>query len=455
MINNLFNKILNTDFKCFLHKSFNTLHPNQEFENNWHIDMIIEYLSAIKNRHINRLVINLPPRSLKSLLLNVIWPAWLLGHNPAIKIISVSYNKQLANKHAQDCRNIIQSDWYKMIFPNTEIIDNNKLLTTQHGFRFNTSINATLTGEGADLIILDDPISAAEALSHNKREKLYTWFNNSLVSRLNHKDGTILLVMQRLHPEDLTSQLLKTRQWHHIKIPAIAEEDENIHFNNFHYYRNKGEALYSRQNFEEIKKTVGNNIFSSQYQQNPIITTENYFQLDWIKFYDNKHFNKFDNIYLSWDCAVKSGIQHDYTVGTVWGRIDNKYYLIDVIRKKCDYPNLRNLVISQYDKYKPCIILIEDKSSGQQLIQELRQFYQYIKIEVIKPIKNKIERFIMVHHLFERGIVLFPTNATWLNDIINEIVAFPHSNHDDQVDSISQMLNWFQKNFSTPVFRSL
>ena len=188
--NNLFDAIIRKDFISFLQKSFYTIHPSGNFYNNWHISLISDYLAEVEKNNIKRLIINIPPRNLKSICISVAWPAWILGHMPEKKIIVTSYSLQLGVKHSIDCKMIISSSWYKKIFPGTKISKSlntkSKFLTTQNGFRMSTSVGGSLTGEGADILIVDDPHNPTYIKSKKIREKVTSWYENTFLSRLNN-----------------------------------------------------------------------------------------------------------------------------------------------------------------------------------------------------------------------------------------------------------------------------
>jgi predicted phage terminase large subunit-like protein len=554
------------DFKSFLKKAFETLHPTKNMISNWHLDLICSYLDSIKDSYINKMIFNLPPRALKSITINVAWIAWLLGVAPDKKIISISYNQELSNKHARDCRLIMQSDWYKKLFPETIIARGfnkiNKFYTTKGGFRLSTSPQGTLTGEGADLIIIDDPISAVDVLSYKKRQKLNYWFNNALLSRLNDPNrGQIIVVMQRLHYEDLTGHLLlQNSGWQKLIIPAIAEEDATILHRDFHYLREKGEGLYdnistqsginpkkTRQNlltqisfnqlkvayknisftkipiidikipqipycnfttpvsnlnffdqyklnwfippktainsfveksviisfplqieknttssisFYQLKQEIGREVFNIQYQQKVVKQQNPLIHKEWLRYYSEFEppsigdynfltsaepldLGNFELIYQSWDCAVKPGDRNDFTVCSSWGVKNNRLYLLNILKLKVDYPNLRKVVLNMANLFKVDGILIEDSAAGAQLIQEITQNYPLMNLIMIKPKLDKITRFTLISHLFEKGLVLLPKSASWLSDFLSEIFNFPDTMHDDQVDSITQFLSWY------------
>ncbi len=436
-------------FKSFLIKTFQTLNPKQKFEDNWHLDLIIEHLKSIEKSKTKRLIINIPPRSLKSTLISVAWPAWILGNDPSKKIIVASYSQNLSLKHSVDCRTIINSDWYKQIFPSVSLMKGSnlkhKFLTTKHGFRFATSIMGTLTGEGADIIIVDDPHTPIQANSKIERRRAIEWYDHTLCTRLNNKKkGAIVLVMQRLNADDLSGHLIEKKIWNHLKIPIQSKTDIKYEINDKTFFFKKGDFLHaSRENKLEIetaKLELGSSAFNAQYMQEPKECEDSLIRPKWIKRYD-KIPAKFDSCIQSWDCAVKVKAQSDYSVCTTWYKINNNFYLIDVFKDKMKFTELKRMALKLWEDYNSDTVLVEDKASGQSLIQELDE-HSLIPIIPIQPLKDKETRFISILSLFESGKVVLPENAPWLAEFESELLAFPNVKHDDQIDSMTQFLKW-------------
>lgn len=205
--------VLTHDLNSFIHKAFNTINPGTSYQPNWHIELIAEYLQAVQSGRITRLIINIPPRSLKSICVTVAWPAWILGRDPTKRIMSASYSQLLSTKHSLDCRFILESDWYKKLFPatilSTKHNQKSRFLTKQNGFRLATSVGGSATGEGGDVLIIDDPHNPTYINSPKMRKRVIEWFEQTFVTRLNNTaKGAIILVMQRLHEEDLAGHLL-------------------------------------------------------------------------------------------------------------------------------------------------------------------------------------------------------------------------------------------------------
>jgi hypothetical protein len=210
---NEFQFLMRRDLMTFIERSFYELNPQTTFSKSPHIEALASRLEACRQGKTKRLIVNLPPRSLKSHTVSVAFVAWLLGHKPAIQIICASYGQELADKHARDCRTLMASEFYQQLFPRTRLSSEkksvNEFLTSGEGFRMSTSVGGVLTGRGADVIILDDPLKPDEALSETRRTSVNEWYDNTLVSRLNSKEnGVIIIVMQRLHQDDLVGHVM-------------------------------------------------------------------------------------------------------------------------------------------------------------------------------------------------------------------------------------------------------
>lgn len=451
------------DLMTFIERAFHYLYPQAEFVPSPHIQIIAAKLADCMNGKCKRLIVSLPPRSLKSHTVSVSFVAWLLGRDPTKQVICASYGQDLADKHARDTRNIMTSDFYKQIFPGTRLWQQkqsvNDFMTTKQGFRMSTSLGGTLTGRGGDILILDDILKPDDALSETRRKSANEWFDNTLLSRLNDKqDGVIIIVMQRLHQDDLVGHVLEKGEWEVLSFPAIAEEDERHVVEvldgkyRFVFERRVGEVLDPRrdslESLLEIRRIIGEYNFASQYQQNPISADGGIVKKIWLQYYDPAGpLPRFSYILQSYDTANKSGELNDYTVCTTWGVYDSRYYLLDVLRKRLNYPELKRTVRDQARKYPNPIILIEDRASGTQLIQDLKAEGMFgIKSFDPPPGTDKIMRLHAQSAEFEGGKALLPNSAPWLAEYVKELTGYPGSKFDDQIDSTTQAL-WYMKQF--------
>ena len=400
----------------------------------------------------------MPPRNLKSICASVAFPAWALGRNPAKRIVCVSYAADLAVKLSRDCRLVMESDWYRNAFPMARLAkdknNEHEFETSGHGSRYATSVGGALTGRGGDIIVIDDPIKPTDAMSKAVRDAAKAWYDNTLSSRLNsQRDGVIVLVMQRLHVDDLVAHVLPKEPWVHLNLPLINEVEQKIQIGKDRYHLRKvNELLHAGRDdlatFERLKATVGSFVFSSHYLQQPVPEQGEIVKWEWFQQYNQlPPRESYDSIVQSWDTASKATQLSDFSVCTTWLVKGKHFYLIDVVREKLAYPDLRRLAISHALEYQADTILIEDKGSGTALIQDLRcdETPSVPYPTPIVPEQDKITRMSSTSPKIEAGQVYIPESAPWLGDFHAELMAFPHGAHDDQVDSLSQFLNWTQQ----------
>jgi predicted phage terminase large subunit-like protein len=444
--------LLRSDLRFFVWKCFQTILPGTPYLRNWHVDAIVHQLMRVHRGEVFRLLINQPPRSLKSICVSVAYVAWLLGHDPARRIIVVSYANELAAELHRQFRMVIDSDWYRSLFPAMRLARDTgfELVTTLGGGRYATSVGGTLTGRGADLIVIDDPLKAEEAMSELSRKRVIDWYGGTLVSRLNDKQcGPIVVVMQRLHENDLAGHLLEQGGWEHLELPSIALNDTMIALGGgWKKHRHVGDILHpereDKEALERIKTEIGSLMFSAQYQQQPVPVEGNLIRRDWFRTYDQLPQDSMNRIVQSWDIAISTGTANDYSVCTTWQMIKDDYYLIDVFHGRLKYPDLRRKVANLADKYNAGTILIENAGAGLALLQDL---WCDLPQGMVRPIGHnpegsKMDRMIAQSAKIEAGHVYLPREVDWLDTLLLELLAFPNGQHDDQVDSVSQFLNW-------------
>lgn len=452
--------LLRNDFVTFVERAFYELNPHADFITGQYINLMAATLEKCRAGRTKRLIINLPPRTLKSHAASVAFPAWLLGHDPAQQIICASYGQDLADKHARDCRTLMGSSFFKEIFPRTRLSADkssvNDFMTTAQGFRMSTSVGGVLTGRGADVMILDDILKPDDALSETRRRAANDWFFNTLLSRLNSKrDGVITIVMQRLHQEDLVGEVMERERWEVLSLPAIAVEDERIPFEEplgqGVFIRKAREALHperdSVETYRRIRDTIGEYNFESQYQQNPVPLEGGLIKRDWLRYYDPEAPPTFRITVQSWDTANKAGEMNDYSVCTTWGIDDRKFlYLLHVHRMRLNFPELKRAAKELHGKFKPDKLVIEDKASGTSLIQELKAEGVYgIELYQPAPGSDKFMRLAGQAIKFYESRVRLPERAPWLDEYVRELTGFPGSKFDDQVDSTTQALDYMSR----------
>lgn len=448
-------------FEAFLRKAWPWINGGDELMWNWHIDAIAYQLERVTRGDSRRLMVNLPPRNGKSNIVSVIWVAWRLGHDPGLNFVCVSYSNELSGKLARDCRAIIEAPWYRRVFPKTAISAqrsaSHDFRTTAGGGRLATSITGTLTGRGGDIIILDDVIKPDDAVSEVARNAVNSWYQSTLASRLNDKaNGAILCVMQRLHQFDLCGMLLGAGGWHQLALPAIAIEDERIPLTRGRIHlRMAGEALHPRREclavLEGLKVDMGSLLFSAQYQQNPVPVQGNIILKDWLLDYTAETAASLGGqVIQSWDTGIKTGASNDWSVCVTAQLWQRRIYIIDVWRGRLEFPDLNKKCIELAGLHRATTVLIEDKASGQQLIQSLRanQSHGVPMPHSCNPEHDKLTRTIGVSAMIEAGQLLLPDDAHWLADFTAELLAFPNSKHDDQVDALTQLLGWARRQMS-------
>ena len=418
--------------------------------NNWHIDLIAETLERVEEGSCKRLIINLPPRQLKSVICSVSFPAWLLARDPSKTIMCVSYGQNLASKFSRDCQRIMEAPWYRAASPGVVISKSTEdtIETTMGGGRIAGSFGGPITGLGADYIIIDDPMKPEDAVTEIGRERTMRIFRETLISRLNQKAvGRIVVVMQRLHEADLSGQLLATGRWERLVFPAIAPEAQNIALRGGRTYSRKtGEALHPDREplsvLEDVRRDLGSRVFEAQYNQNPLPSEGGLIKREWLQRYKSPLDRTGMKIIHSWDTAQKSDSKSDYSVCTVWGQTDryHYHYLLDVYRERLGFPDLIKAVTRLSNRDNPSIVLIEDHGSGISLIQQLAP--AGISAIPVKARDSKPARLNTATPAFERKEVLLPGEAPWLIAFEHELLGFPNTKHDDQVDSVSQYLNY-------------
>lgn len=450
------------DLMTFLHAAFRILRPTEEFVPNWHLELIVDRLIAVAEGRIKRLIINVPPRTLKSVTVSVAFVAWVLGRHPSWRIICASYGQELADNHARDTRRVMLDPFYQRVFSTRLASDRmalNDFQTTRQGGRMATSVGGVLTGRGGNILIIDDPVKPYEAFSKSIREGVNHWYDNTLYSRLDDKqEGAIVIVMQRVHQDDLVGHVLEKEHWEVLSLPAIAPEDQVYEYSTIagpvRRIRRAGELLHptreSLASLQAIRATMGEFAFAAQYQQTPVPAGGALVKTEWLRYYEmSKKPQEFDAIVQSWDTANTVSELADYSVCTTWGRQGHNVYLLDVFRKRLNYPDLKRAVRDQAQAYSATTVLIEDKASGTQLIQELLHEGLY-HVKGVKPVGDKVMRMHAQTAMIENGFVYFPDSALWIADYVRELTGFPNAKFDDQVDSTAQALAWIAEEGREP-----
>ena len=401
----------------------------------------INRLEAVERGEITRLMIFEPPRHGKTLLTTQLFPAWYLGRHPERYVITAAYGQDLADDYGRRVRNFVTDERHQAIFPECQLASDSSSVqrfnTTAGGAYFTVGRGAAITGRGAHLLVIDDPLKdREEANSETIRRSLHDWYRSVAYTRL-QPGGAVVIVQTRWHVDDLAGRLLREAlpgQWQVLSLPAISEDGDS--------FRRAGEALWPEkfplQVLEEIRTTIGSAAFVSLYQQQPVATEGQIFKREWWKYYRDAP--AFQRIVQSWDTAFQAKKESDYSVGTTWGVTATGYYLLNVWRARVEFPELKRQVIAQAAQFKPAAVIIEDKASGQSLIQELKR-ETALPILAIKVDSDKIARAQAATPVIEAGKVFLPESAPWLADYLDELSSFAAGAHDDAVDSTTQALN--------------
>jgi predicted phage terminase large subunit-like protein len=402
---------------------------------------IIEYLELLVAGKITKLAIIAPPRHGKTNLGNVHMPAFALGRNPTETIITVSYGSELSETWGRRVRNILSDPDFHQVFPDCKLSPDSaaayRFTTTLGGEYSAVGRGGPVTGRGASLLVLDDLIKdSSEANSDTVCRGIVDWLQNVAFTRLTPK-GRVLAIATRWSERDPMGWIMQQPGWTILHLPAFAETAADP------LGREIGEALwpshYPVEALEAIRADVGSRVFQTLYQGNVSASQGTIFKRDWFQHYQQRP-DKFSRIIQSWDTAFKTGTTNDYSVCATFGEAQSGFYLLALYRAKVEFPELKRQVAQQADLWRPSEIYVEDKASGQSLIQELKLATTYPIIPV-KIDRDKETRASAVTGYFEAGRVLFPEGAPWLADLEDELASFPGGLHDDCVDAISQALN--------------
>jgi predicted phage terminase large subunit-like protein len=448
--------LLAKDLTAFTEFGFGVVRPRVRLKRNWHLDAVTYKLSQLAKGYIRRLIITLPPRSLKSLCASVALPAWFLGHYPWERVVVVSYSDFLSRTHANDFRRIVNHPLYQATFPAMRLDrdTDREIVTTERGKRIATSIDGTLTGLGGNLIIIDDPIKLGDAMSDAVRERVIEWFRSTLLSRGDDKSETrIVVVMQRVHENDLVGYLQEQGGFEVLNLPSIATKTDSYDLGGGRIYtRLQGELLHpaheSVATLIELKREMGPIAFSAQYQQSPIPPGGTIIKRKWLTTYDYVGIQPGDRIVISWDIALSEMETGDYSACVVLLIRNEVFYILEVLRGRFPFETLKKKIIDLKKRYHPSTLLIEESSISLGLIQSLRE--QSINVTTYKPDTDKRARLIAQTDLFDGGSVRLPQRAAWLEEFVAELLAFP-AGHDDQVDALTQGVAWGRRNWGWKV----
>jgi predicted phage terminase large subunit-like protein len=462
----------------FARQAWPIIEPSTPFVPGWHIDAIIEHLAAVTYGQIRKLLINVPPRHMKSLLVSVLWPAWEWIRWPERRWLYSSYAASLSIRDSVKCRRLIESPWYQQRWCDRYALtgDQNtkgRFENDKSGYRLSTSVGGAATGEGGDRIVSDDPHNVQEAESDPIRKGTTDWFDVVMSTRVNDpRTAAMVIVMQRCHQRDLSGHVIEQGGWEHLCLPAEYEGPSRATSIGFSDPRTQpGELLWPERfgpsEIEALKRSLGSYAAAGQLQQRPSPAGGGIFKRHWFRYWQPRGMNlppvtvsmpdgthasivaieaphRTDMQIQSWDCTFKDLNTSDYVVGQMWARLGSMFFLGDQIRERLDCPGTVKAVRQLTNKWPATVAkLIEDKANGSAVIQMLSR--EIPGLLPVNPEGGKVARAAAVSPLIEAGNIYLPHPlwAPWVNDFIEECAAFPNGAHDDQVDAMTQaLLRW-------------
>jgi predicted phage terminase large subunit-like protein len=412
-----------------------------------HHKIIAKKFEAIASKKIKRLIVNMPPRHTKSEFASFLFPAWMMGREPRLKIIQTSHTAELAQRFGRKVRNLIDTQDYQNIFPGMELSADSKAAgrweTNAGGEYFSAGVGGAITGRGADLLIIDDPHSEQDALSATALENAWEWYSSGPRQRL-QPGGSIVIVMTRWNTKDITGELIKAQgqpkadQWEVIEFPAIMPSDKPV-----------WPEYWEKEELESVKASISIAKWNAQWQQNPTAEEGAIIKREWWQTWEKSQMPGLMHVIQSYDTAFSKKETADYSAITTWGifmpdeRTPN-IILLDMKKGRWDFPEMKEIAYDSYKYWEPESVVIEAKATGMPLTQELRM--RGIPVINFTPSKgnDKLSRVNAVAPLFQSGVVWAP-DEVWAEEVIEECAAFPYGEHDDLVDSMTQALMRFRQ----------
>lgn len=440
------------------------MHPvvsSENYINAVHMRAISAALQKVAAREINRVLIAVPPRHFKSYLASVAFPTYLLGLDPSLKIICASYGSELADNFASQSRDILKSPLYQAVFPHTKLTTKqpplHKLRTTQNGYRYATSIGGPLTGVGADVVVIDDPMKAVDASSDIMRDNVGDWFKQSLMTRFDKPaEARIVVLMQRLHQDDLIGRLKAEEGWTVLELPGVARVTQSLDLGFGKTTALKpGQILFperfDQKTLDQLRHDLGDAGYAAQILQRPTPAGGHLFNLGKARRYKAtmaEAVKQVEATIVSVDCAAAVSLSSDYTAITTWGVKGKAVYLLHAVRGRWTLTQLIKVLqpIIHAANAKKRAVLIENGGSGIPLAHMLTQSGLQ-GVWTWHPKNGKEARADMANLRMEQGLLRLPEKAPWLEEVEAELAAFPHGKNDDYVDSMSQVIwnleaNW-------------
>ena len=441
-----------SSFRSYIEQAWAVVEPAVPYVHGWHIDAICEHLEAVSRGRIRNLLINMPPRHMKSLCVSVFWPTWRWIDHPETRWLFASYAEALAVRDALKSRRIIQSPWYQARWSDRFQLAGDQNIKSRYendktGYRLVTSVGGSATGEGGDFVIVDDPHNVNEALSDARRESALIWWDQVMSTRLNDpKTGAKVIVMQRVHENDLAGHVLAQGGYEHLRLPTEYEPKRMVETSiGWRDPRTEpGELLWPERfgpdEVADAKIRLGGYGYAAQHQQEPSPAGGGMLNRSWWR-YCKELPGSFDEIIQSWDMTFKDSSGTDFVVGQVWGRRQADKYLLDQVRDRMDFPTTVAAVKALTAKWpKAYAKLVEDKANGPAVISTLKR--EIAGLIAVEPQGSKVARVAAVSPQIESGNVYLPepSIAPWIGDFVEECSKFPVGAHDDQVDAMSQAL---------------
>ena len=423
-----------------------------EFITGKHHKIISQKLERVANGDLKRLIINMPPRHTKSEFASFLFPAWMMGRNPRMKIIQATHTTELAVNFGRKTKNLIDSDDYKEVFPNVKLAADSKASgrwdTSNGGMYYAVGVGSNLAGRGGDLVIIDDPHSEQTAMSNNGFDDAWEWYTGGPRQRL-QPGGSIVLVQTRWSEKDMTGQLLRSMakdpladQWEIVELPALFEDEKPC-----------WPEFWSFDDLSAVRASIPPSKWNAQYQQNPTGEENAIIRREWWKKWERKVVPNLQYVIQSYDTAFSKRETSDYSAITTWGVFYPEesgtpgLILLDSQKGRWDFPELKEVALDQYKYWDPDTVIVEAKASGMPLTHELRNMG--IPVVNFTPSKgnDKVTRVHSVSPLFEAGMVWAPDEA-FADELIEEVAAFPNGEYDDLVDSMTQaLMRYRQGNF--------
>ena len=446
---------------------YKELHDREEYQENFlkfvkhvwpsfiagsHHRIFAEKLERVARGELKRLIVNMPPRHTKSEFASYLFPAWVMGQKPETKIIQATHTAELAVGFGRKVKNLLDSEIYRDVFPDIQLARDAKASgrwsTDKGGEYYAVGVGGALAGRGANLCIIDDPVSEQDALSPTALDNIYEWYTSGPRQRL-QPGGAIIIVMTRWSIRDLTAKVLQKQaeggadKWEVVEFPAIFPDTDNVLWPEF----------WSREELEGVKASIPVAKWNAQYLQNPTAEEGAIIKREWWNVWDSDEPPACSYIIQSYDTAFTKSERADFSAITTWGVFhpnesdEAAIILLDAEKGRWEFPELKDAALRLYEDYEPDLVLIEQKASGTPLTQDLRKMG--IPVSGFTPGRgaDKFSRMNACAPVFESGMVYAP-ESRWAEEVIEECAAFPNGEHDDLADSMTQaILRFRQGNF--------